>query len=1031
MMLKNQFSILLFSIALSVIGLLLVFELNFKLLPSTKSTKMVVSYYWSNVPARVIETEAGAKLEAALAAVPGLVEINSNTTIGAGKVELVFDKSAKIEHTGMLVSGIVRRIYKQLPQGVSYPEISIANFDSEKSLLLSFAFTGTANKRVLENQVRNIVIPRLSGIKNIERIDVSGEELEYVSIAFKNDRLKSLGLKRSELLQLLNEKFISESLGEVNIDNQNEVFTVNLRAKSIASLAALEQTEISVSKYKTFKISEIANVSIKTQLSEQVYKINGDNTLSVFIYPKANANLVNLSAEIKEVLNQIGAEFENNTKVKITYDASEYIKAELDSVSIRVISTFLILLVFTFIISFSFKYVFSVLISLLVNLFIGTILFYILKVEIHIYSMVAITVSLGVLINNAIVVIESLRTAGRENIKTALLAATLSTLMPLLFILFSKSSANANLKDFALVMIILVAVSVPVGLFFTPAIANYIQLRRKTSSYRKIRFLIIFNAWFVKRIIFLRKYKKTVAVVLILFFGLPVFLLPKELKSDHRLATVYNNTLGTQWYQSEIKPIADLWLGGTIRLFYERIFKYSVSAGVNEQILQVYAKNMVGGSTEQLAKGFSIIENELKKYPQIASFVTSIESNKSGNITIYFKKEHEFTNFPSKIKSIIINKIVNLKGFEWVVSGVGDPYSNSAQVEIKDLKFVVTGYDLDQVYFYANCLRTKLLENKRVSSAGLTDNLMWLSVLTPESRFFEINNVQLSKLSKLHPNLYLNKISNIQKNTYIGNLMVDNSLKMVLIEPEEQVFNKYTLLNDKNDLNLFAAKLNSVATISTQSSGFDIYRENRSYRIVVEFNYRGSDIMRNEFLKQTDIEFNETLPLGYKCRFHVYGWQAKEQLYGLTALIIFLALFFIAAILFESLADAIIIPLVAPLSVAGSILSFVYFRIPFDQGGFASLLFVAGISVSSAIYVLNKKRSLSYSGVKSIVRAINYKFVSIIITIASTIAGLLPIIFFAETEAFWTAFAYGTIGGLVFSVPVVILILIAFSKTER
>jgi len=230
--------------------------------------------------------------------------------------------------------------------------------------------------------------------------------------------------------------------------------------------------------------------------------------------------------------------------------------------------------------------------------------------------------------------------------------------------------------------------------------------------------------------------------------------------------------------------------------------------------------------------------------------------------------------------------------------------------------------------------------------------------------------------------------------------------------------------------NMHSALYQSVNILS-KTDGFDIYRENRSYRLVVEFNYRGSDMVRNDFIKHTEDEFNEALPLGYKCKFRVYGWQATEQNYGMMALIIFMALLIISAVTFESLSDAILVPIAMALSVAGAILTFVNFKVSFDQGGFASLLFVAGVSVNSVIYLINKKRSLPAKGMKQIIKAAYIKFIPIVLTVFSTIMGLLPFVAFSGEETFWTAFAYGSIGGLAFSFPAIFLIFLIYAPLEH
>jgi multidrug efflux pump subunit AcrB len=124
-----------------------------------------------------------------------------------------------------------------------------------------------------------------------------------------------------------------------------------------------------------------------------------------------------------------------------------------------------------------------------------------------------------------------------------------------------------------------------------------------------------------------------------------------------------------------------------------------------------------------------------------------------------------------------------------------------------------------------------------------------------------------------------------------------------------------------------------------------------------------------------------------------------------------------------------------PISFVGVFLTFYAFEINFDQGGYASFILLAGISVNSALYILNdfnnlKKDRPNLSLSTQYQKAFLSKITPVLITILTTIFGLIPFIWDGQQEVFWFSFAAGSIGGLVFSLIGIFLYLPLFMKLQ-
>ena len=124
-----------------------------------------------------------------------------------------------------------------------------------------------------------------------------------------------------------------------------------------------------------------------------------------------------------------------------------------------------------------------------------------------------------------------------------------------------------------------------------------------------------------------------------------------------------------------------------------------------------------------------------------------------------------------------------------------------------------------------------------------------------------------------------------------------------------------------------------------------------------------------------------------------------------------------------------------PISFIGEFLIFGLFKFQFDQGGFAAFVMLCGIVVNAGIYIINEMNSLasdcSRSGLSLYLRAFNHKIIPILLTVVSTVLGLIPFLYDGPKEVFWFAFAIGAIGGTLFSLIALVVYLPIFLPAGR
>ncbi len=153
--------------------------------------------------------------------------------------------------------------------------------------------------------------------------------------------------------------------------------------------------------------------------------------------------------------------------------------------------------------------------------------------------------------------------------------------------------------------------------------------------------------------------------------------------------------------------------------------------------------------------------------------------------------------------------------------------------------------------------------------------------------------------------------------------------------------------------------------------------------------------------------------------------------------LILVVMYVLCAILFESLWQPLAVISLVPFAFIGLFLTFYLFGLNFDQGGFAAMVLLCGLTVNAAIYIINdynnqRKHSLCSSR-RMYLQALHGKITPVLLTILSTILGLIPFVIGKPREPFWFALAAGTMGGLMFSLAGILfyLPLFFFGKKKK
>ncbi len=1022
------FSVILVFVVLMIVGMGITPLLNVQYTPSEKRNELTVSFSWNGASAKLIELEVTSKIEGLIASVQGCMNIESVSDKGTGRVTAQFKKGEDMEMVRFEIATLLRQTYKSFPKGVSYPVMSSSAKGDDGGEILTFTVNADLPTQEIESYVENHILTELALVEGVNSVILSGATPYYTEIAFDPQKMAAYRLDISDL-----ESAVRNSVGEYDIVGSTG--NVGILLKHEADVERLGEIPVGSVEGRIIRVSDVAKIVLKEQLPKYYSRINGLNTINIDIFAEKYVNNLEVCSAVKERMQLLSENFPDKFSVIIPHDISISLKGELNKIYLRTILSLIILLLFVLMVSRSLRYLFIISFSLLANIFIAFIFYVLFDMEIHIYSLAGITVSLGIIIDTAIVMVAHYGYYRNRSVFIALLAAQLTSIGALVVVFLLPDDMKANLVDFVGVIIINLAVSLIISYLLVPALVESMDFtgRQSLSALRNKRGIIKFNRFYEKYIFYAKRYKWASFVILILGFGIPIDKLPTKLDyrgdRDSSMVDLYNSTFGSNFYLNKMKRPLEMALGGSWRLFNKNFSMANYYRNPARPQLSISASLPEGCTINQLNEVVLSMENYLSQFDEIEIFRTTISSYKNATISVTFKKDIENSYLPLAIKSEVIAKASDFGGANWSVSGLDDQYfNNMIGGGYKNERIKITGYNYEELYEYCKNCAEQLSKNGRVKEPGIYGRVSWGASMSRSEYTIDYDDYVLAGRDLTHTDAY----NSLKEQLYMNPLAVYYSYgskkSIEMVSANAATFDVWNLQNEYITIGDEMMRFSDIGSIAKRSTGHEIYRENQQYRLYVAYDYVGTNEQARRVKEREIRRLNEkVLPIGYKADTDGYSWGVgKKGINQITLLLLIVAvIYFFSSILFESLRFPLIITGLIPVSIIGVFLTFAISGYRFDQGGFASLVMLAGIVVNAGIYILNEIRVLQkrkhYGGIKLYVRAFNHKIIPILLTVLSTVLGLIPFLMDGPEEVFWFAFAIGTMGGLLFSLIALVL----------
>ena len=1010
----------------ATIGIGLAGSLPVNLIPTKLSSGLAIDISWPGASARILEQEVNSPLEGTFNMISGIKNISSVARDGRGSIYLDLQEYADIDLLRLEVISRIRQLYPKLPEGVGFPKVLPGKKEKtlEEQPILAYSLSGNVSSEKLHDYAKEVLMPKLALIKGIRLMQVVGYRSKEWQVVYDLDAIKHLKLTKEDILEAISERVKQGKIGKTTSGNSS--LSIRLQPDIVESPEdwgkVISQTLLSTNKLQNVSLRELAESKYTNRPAQQVYRVNGQTGIRLLIYADEWANILSTTKEAKDELTRLESTMPPSFQLHLDEDGSKFINEELNKIIQRTILSLAILLFFVLLVYRSWRHLLVITLALLAKLGTAIILYHLYDVQLHLYSFAAVTISFGMMIDNSIIVMHHLKAEQNHRVFPAVLASTLTTVATLVIIWFLPQQWQLYLQDFAKVVGINLLASLLAAWFLIPALMSAVGLLKSPAELSsKLKSPPIRTDGFYKKLLaFLIGRKPWVIGASVLIFGLPLFLLPTSVDNSN----LYNSTLGHPWYVERIRPTVDRLLGGTLRLFLLKVHDESLYREAGETSIQVQAGMKSEGTFAQLDQALQNMETNLAQFKsKIRRVATRIHSSQYGSINIFFQPGIE-EQFPQYLRDFLIANSLNLGGVEWKILGLGQGFNNKTGRGRTNFSLVMKGYNSDELERQASLLARKLQRHSRIKAIDTDAAMSWRERTSSEFHL-HLNPLWLAR-QELTNQTARNLLEEYNLATSTD-LVLPGGVLLRLVNNRKAEYGLWQLTNSLHQKDSTKLLLNNISDWTKESRSTSIHKENQQFLRKIAFEYTGSPRNGQRYLQEVIDEMNTEMPLGYSIVEdkwdNLAGSLNPVLMFALVGGLIFL----ICAVTFESVRQAMAVVSLVPLSFIGIFLTFYWFDFPFDQGGYTAFLLQSGLVVNSIILLINDYNYLKNSNPESdllslYIRAFQSKITPIVLTVISTILGLIPFLAHGPQEVFWFPFAVGTIGGLTFSLIVLIFL---------
>jgi HAE1 family hydrophobic/amphiphilic exporter-1 len=993
-----------------LVGLISLFMLKYDLYPNIQFPMIVASTTYEGVGPEEMEKLVTEPLESAVSAVPNLKNVTSTSSTGSSLIMAEFNYGTDMDFASLKVRERIDLIKGALPDDIEEPVIF--KFDPA---MMPIIFLGMSSPKGLAETTRlgnDKLKPRLERVSGVASVQVIGGLTREIKVLLNAEKLAFYKVAPSYITQALQGGNLNLPGGKLDAGrNELTIRTIG----EYQSVAELQDFRITLPSGAVIPLKELAEIKDAYHDRELLSRINGAESVMVMVMKESDANTVRVTQEVRKALDRFHDDFQGQASVQKVFEQAEFIESSINNVFQNAIIGALLAVIILYLFLRSIRSTAIISVAIPVSIVITLAMIYFSKMTLNLVSMGGLALGVGMLVDNAIVVLESIQrhreeghpaveaaVNGASEVGLAITASTLTTIVVFAPVLFVEDLTAQIFKELAMTVSFSLLASLVVALTIIPTLAAKLmklpsrqpkQLRSDQNDFRLGKVGAVYHSmlnWAIRH-----RWTVILLATLTFLLGLVPFLLGIKME--------FLPQIGQKEYMVE----------------------FELPLGTNLE------------TTNQVARR---IESILSREPDVEMVFAFVGSGSSMMIdsggqseqgVVYVMMEKGCKETTEQLMETARRKLKGMPGVKLNVKmDDNSSFSSASPIEVK-------------------------IEGPEIGTLQrLADQVQNIIKNVPDTREVETSwqsgrpELQL-RIDRDRANAFGLSVASIAKT--IQTSFKGSTATQIRLAGEEYDVLAQLRPEDRKDqsdlakLYLFTeqgtpVQLSEVVKIVSAKGPTEISRENQTRQIAVSCQIVGRDLNKVSTAIERQIKKELIFPNNYSYSMggSVKNMQDSNQSLALAFLLAVVFVYMVIAVQYENLVHPLAIMGVLPLALFGITWSLFLTNQPFNVAAFIGVIMLAGIVVNNAIVLVDYIETLRSRGLartEAILNAGPTRLRPVLMTTLTTVLGLLPLAFGRGDGGMLNAsMAIVVIGGLSFCtlltlvvIPVVYSILDDFS----
>ncbi len=961
-------------------------------LPNVDFPTISISANLAGASAETMASSVATPLEKQFSTIAGIDSMTSTSGMGLSQITVQFSLDRNIDAAAQDIQSAIGAAQKNLPQGMqSPPTYQKVNPADQPIMFLALSSPALPLSKI-DDYAQTGIAQRISTIAGVAQVLVFGSQKYAVRVQLDPAALASRGIGFDEVSGAITRGNVNLPTG--TLYGAHQAFTIQATGQ-ITDAAGYRRLIVAYRNESPVRLEEIGNVIDGVQNDKVASWYNDTRAIVLAIQRQPGTNTVEVAAAIKKLLPVFRAQMPASVRFEIIYDRSDSILASISEVKFTLIlaTCLVILVIFLFLRKISATVIPGLALPISIMGTFGVL--YLLGYSIDNLSLMALTLCVGFVVDDAIVMLENIvrhiesgeevgpaALRGSREIGFTIVSMTISLAAVFIPVFFMKGILGRLLHEFAVTIVTAIFVSGFVSLTLTPMLCSKVLRAHRTEKHGKLYDLSerFFASW-------LRLYDRS---------------LVSALKRPGFVMGVFTLLLIASVYLFMNIPKGFIPNSDTGMIF-------AFTQGPEDISFDSMKEHQM-----ELAK---IVQQD----PYVETFMSSIGAggpNVTGNTGRLFMRLKPLSQRPG-----VDQVIQELRPKLAAVPGIKAFPQNLPMIRIggqltKSLyQYTLQDVDTQELYRWA-----PILESKMKSLPGLQDVTSDLEIKTPQI----LVDIDRDKASSL--GVTAEQIENTLYNAYgsrqVSTIYTPTDQYWVIMElqPEYQLSPEALLLLYIRSTTGQLVPLNSVARLTRGIGPLTVTHLGQLPSVTISFNLQPGLSLSDGVDKIKDLEHELNLPVTLNATFQgaAQAFQSSFKGFLLLFMMAILVIYIVLGILYESFIHPITILSGLPSAAFGALATLMLFHMELNIFGFVGLLMLLGIVKKNAIlmidFALNVQRNEGKTPYEAIYQGCLVRFRPIMMTTMAALMGTLPIaIGFGTGADIRRPLGLAVVGGLVVS----------------